>query len=149
MNRTHYIELYGLYKKELEISYRKIEELRRNHIYKMLDRPFEPVIPTFLEMLKDIFMDFFKIKDKDTINEEKLKEKIHRINYQDQDQMPGYYACLSFPSPNRNSLNYKIREKMAKKLYNLEKLRNEIEQIQENHTDFLLRLFINSPNYGS
>jgi hypothetical protein len=131
MNRTHYKELYELCKKESKPLYDEERRIKKaNDPVPIINTIFGiPFIPTISEMIKDIFMDKFKIKDKDIITEKELKRSIPYYTYINPNAPKKMMLSIpvSMPPPHinfyhklKNTFKNRLRKKMAIKLYGID-----------------------------
>lgn len=133
MNRTHYKEIYELYQKEkvrLDNEKKKIEETGATYppTFNVLYDGIFPLLPTVFEMFQDIFMNKFKIKDKEVITEKDLKNKIpydniYNPNLSDRERIflvPERWPTRLYEYCLKDTFKNKLRKKLASKVYGID-----------------------------
>jgi hypothetical protein len=150
MNRTHFKELFKLYRNEVDKGLYKMIEAEKNMV-DTYDKVKCLCYPTIKEMLTDIFMDIFHIKDEDDITEDILRKRLHYKKsytplFRQLDAMqdiPWFYEGFYDSSP------FEIRTKLAKKLYfkKENKSKEEIEE-EKRKADELFEKVVESIQYA-
>jgi hypothetical protein len=139
MNRSHYVELVEEYIKESNrIERKQFTKNERNELerYSRLAkrtyfRVWPPEYPTLPQLLTDIFMNIFHIKDDEEFNNNDLKNKVcvelmYTMSHSIPDLPPG-----SIETMRRSRSGYEKREKLTKYIYKkeLKELRDKYHKL--------------------